>query len=348
MKILMMGLGSIGQRHVRNIKEIFGDEAELIAYRSVGNKRLITEKLGVLEDKNVEDEYKIVSYTDMDEALAQKPEVAFITNVTAKHMECAIKAAKAGCNLMIEKPLSVDLSGVNELREIIKDKDLTVSVGFQNRYHPCIKVLKETVESGILGRIRYVSNEFSERLTTIHRYEDYRHTYMARRDLGGGPVLNLLIHDFDILQWIFGLPQSVSGKMMYGGDLEIDVEEGASAVFTFGEGKESFPVYTHTDFMQYPPVHTFKVVGEKGRIELDMNTSEYVIYCGDEIYKTEMFSDFRRNDMFLQEIKDYFESLKNQTEPKLDLESGINTLKMVEMLRKSDSEKREIKLSEIS
>ena len=61
-----------------------------------------------------------------------------------------------------------------------------------------------------------------------------------------------------------------------------------------------------------------------------------------------MFSDFRRNDMFLQEIKDYFESLKNQTEPKLDLESGINTLKMVEMLRKSDSEKREIKLSEIS
>ena len=79
-----------------------------------------------------------------------------------------------------------------------------------------------------------------------------------------------------------------------------------------------------------------------------MNSSEYVIYCGDEIYKTEMFSDFRRNDMFLQEIKDYFESLKNQTEPKLDLESGINTLKMVEMLRKSDSEKREIKLSEIS
>ena len=348
MKILMIGLGSIGQRHVRNIKEIFGDEAELIAYRNVGNKRLITEKLGVLEDKNVEDEYGIVSFTDLDEALAQKPDVAFITNVTAKHMECAIKAAKAGCNLMIEKPLSVDMSGTDKLREIIADKGLTVSVGFQNRYHPCIKVLKETVESGILGRIRYVSNEFSERLTTIHRYEDYRQTYMARRDLGGGPVLNLLIHDFDILQWIFGLPQSVSGKMMYGGDLEIDVEEGASAVFTFGEGKESFPVYTHTDFMQYPPVHTFKVVGEKGRIELDMNSSEYVIYCGDEINKTEIFSDFRRNDMFLQEIKDYFESLKNQTEPKLDLESGINTLKMVEMLRKSDSEKREIKLSEIS
>ena len=347
MKILMIGLGSIGQRHVRNIKKILGDDAELIAYRSVGKKRLITEKLGVLEDKSVEDEYGIVSYSDLDEALAQKPDVAFITNVTAKHMECAIKAARAGCNLMIEKPLSVDLSGIDRLREIIADKGLTVSVGFQNRYHPCVKVLKETVESGILGRIRYVSNEFSERLTTIHRYEDYRQTYMARRDLGGGPVLNLLIHDFDILQWLFGMPVSVSGKMMHGGNLEIDVEEGASAVFTFGRDKDWFPVYTHTDFMQYPPVHTFKAVGEKGRIEVNMNTAEYVIYCGDEIYKTDKFSDFRRNDMFLLEIKDYFESLTNHTEPKLNLESGIDTLKMVEMLRKSDLEKREIILSEI-
>ncbi|MBR1472362.1 MAG: Gfo/Idh/MocA family oxidoreductase [Lachnospiraceae bacterium] len=344
MKILMMGLGSIGQRHVRNIRKVLGEEAELLAYRARGAKMTFTDKLEIREGVDLEEEYRITSYTDLEEALAQKPEIAFVTNITAKHMECAIRAAKAGCHLLIEKPLAADLQGTEELARIVKEKQLTVFMGFQNRYHPCVEVLKETIGSGMLGRIAYVSCEFSERLTTMHRYEDYRQTYMARQDMGGGPVLNLQMHDLDILQWIFGVPQSVTAVLQRKSSLQIDVEESASAVFRAADG---FPVYTHTDFLQYPPVHCFKAAGTEGRIEVDLNTAEYAVWMGDERIRSGAFQEFQRNDMFVQELEDFLAAVQSGRAPKIGLQSGIDTLRMAMAIKRADAEGREVRLTEV-
>ena len=348
MKILMIGLGSIGQRHVRNIRQVLGDGAELLAYRVRGAKTTFTDKLQIREGVDLEQEYGITSYTDLNEALAQKPEIAFITNITSKHMECALQAAKAGCHLLIEKPLASDMEGVEELKALAAEKKLTVFMGFQNRYHPCVEVIKETVESGMLGKICYVDAEFSERLTTMHRYEDYRGTYMAQSVMGGGPVLNLQMHDLDILQWIFGVPKSVTAVMQKQSGLEIDVEESASAVFRCGDGENSFPIYTHTDFLQYPPVHRFKVVGEGGRLEVDLNSTEYAIWLGDERIRSGEYPDFARNSMFLRELEDFLAAVRGDREVKIGLQSGIDTLRMAMAIKKADAEKREVALYEIA
>ncbi len=348
MKILMIGLGSIGQRHVRNIRQVLGDGAELLAYRVRGAKTTFTDKLQIREGVDLEQEYGITSYTDLNEALAQKPEIAFITNITSKHMECALQAAKAGCHLLIEKPLASDMEGVEELKALAAEKKLTVFMGFQNRYHPCVEVIKETVESGMLGKICYVDAEFSERLTTMHRYEDYRGTYMAQSVMGGGPVLNLQMHDLDILQWIFGVPKSVTAVLQRQSGLEIDVEESASAVFRCGDGENSFPIYTHTDFLQYPPVHRFKVVGEGGRLEVDLNSTEYAIWLGDERIRSGEYPDFARNSMFLRELEDFLAAVRGDREVKIGLQSGIDTLRMAMAIKKADAEKREVALYEIA
>ena len=347
MKILMIGLGSIGQRHVRNIRQVLGDEAELLAYRVRGHKTTFTDKLQIREGVDLEQEYAITSFSDLDEALAQKPEIAFITNITSKHIECAIKAAKAGCHLLIEKPLGADMEGVAELQQIATEKKLAVFMGFQNRYHPCVEVMKETVESGMLGRIAYVEAEFSERLTTMHRYEDYRGTYMAQSVMGGGPVLNLQMHDLDILQWIFGVPKSVSAVLQKQSGLEIDVEESASAVFRCSRGEASFPIYTHTDFLQYPPVHRFKVVGDGGRLEVDLNSTEYAIWLGDERIRSGGYPEFARNEMFIQELKDFLAAVRDGRDVKIGLQAGIDTLRMALAIKQSDALQKEIKLSEI-
>ena len=347
MKILMIGLGSIGQRHVRNIRQVLGDGAELLAYRVRGAKTTFTDKLQIREGVDLEQEYGITSYSDLQEALAQKPEIAFITNITVKHMECALQAAKAGCHLLIEKPLASDMEGVAELKRLVAEEKLVAFMGFQNRYHPCVEVLKETVESGMLGKIAYVEAEFSERLTTMHRYEDYRDTYMAQSGMGGGPVLNLQMHDLDILQWIFGVPKSVTAVLQKNSTLEIDVEESASAVFRCGEGKNSFPIYTHTDFLQYPPVHRFKIVGEGGRVEADLNSTEYAVYLGDERIRSGEFPEFARNGMFVRELEDFLAAVRDGRETKIGLQNGIDTLRMAMAIKKADAEKREVELSEI-
>ena len=325
MKILMIGLGSIGQRHVRNIRRLYGNDVELIAFRSRGLKLTFNDDLTIREGAELETEYAITSYTDLGEALAQKPQVAFITNITAKHMEYALACAKAGCHLLIEKPLSDTLEGVEELERIASEKKLKIFMGFQNRYHPCVERMRECLASGEQGRLTSAFCEFSERVTTMHRYEDYSGTYMARKDMGGGPVLNLLMHDLDILCLLFGTPKSVSAQLGTDSTLQIDVEECAQAIIRFGRG---LPVFAHTDFLQYPPVHRFKIVGERGRIEADLNRVTVTKYIGDEAAQEWSDPSFARNDMFIRELKDFFGCIENDTEPAIPLKAGIDSLKL--------------------
>ena len=341
MKILITGLGSIGQRHVRNLRRLYGNEVELIAYRSRGLKTTFSDDLKIREGVDLEAEYGITAYYRLEEALAQKPEAAFITNITSRHMETALACAKAGCHMLIEKPLSHDMEGVEELERIAEEKGLKIFMGFQNRYHPSVQRMKESIESGELGNLVYGSCEFSERVITMHRYEDYRDTYMAQKKMGGGPVLNLQMHDLDMLQWILGKPAEVSAQIKYASGLEIDVEESAQAVFTYRGG---IPVYAHTDFIQYPPVHRFKMVGDHGRIEADLIAAETVKYIGDEpamIWKEE---DFIRNDMFIEELKDFFDCIKHDRESVIPLKAGIISLQMAVAMKKAAESKMTVKI----
>lgn len=339
-KILMIGLGSIGQRHVRNLRTLYGDGIELIAYRSRGLKTTFTDSLQIREGVDVEKEYRISAFTDLDEALAQKPDIAFITNVTAKHLSCARKAAEAGCHLFIEKPLGDVYSQeeIDGLRDVVREKKLVVYLGFQNRYHPCISRIRQVYDSGMLGEILFAETDFSERLTTMHTYEDYRQTYMANRALGGGPVLNLQMHDLDLLQWFFGMPEHVTGVLQKQSGIEIDVEESASAVLHFRRNDRVFTVQAHTDFLQFPPTHRIRIVGTEGRIEADLLTAKCRLRLGSEEEEERAYPDFVRNDMFLRELREFMDCVeRGDTKAPIGLEDGIRTLWIAEAIRTNGS-----------
>lgn len=190
MKILMIGLGSIGQRHLRNIKRVYGEEAQILAYRVRGLKRTFSDTMQIRENVSLEEEYNIKSFADLSKALLEKPDIAYITNITKSHIPCAIACAKAGCHLFLEKPISDSLDGIEELAKIVAEKKLKVFVGYQNRFHPGIQYLKQFLAEGSIGRILSVRSVVGERLTTMHTYENYKDTYMARKDMGGGVLLN--------------------------------------------------------------------------------------------------------------------------------------------------------------
>lgn len=334
MKILMIGLGSIGQRHLRNIKRLYKDDVEIIAYRVRGLARTFSDDMKIRENVSLEEEFNITSYSDLDEALAQKPDIAFITNITKSHIPCAIACAKVGCHIFLEKPISDSLEGIEELFSLMEEKKLKIFVGYQNRLHPGIQYLKECLGKEELGKVLAVRAEVGERLTTMHTYEDYRDTYMARKDMGGGVLLNQLIHELDYLYYLFGMPVSVYALGGIVGNLSVDVEDNLDAIYMMLGKKGSFPVSVHADFYQSPPSRYVKVVGERGQITVDLLKAT-VTKTVDDVTQTVAFEDFVRNDMFIEELKLFMECIANDTQPAITLNDGLSSLKMALAARKS-------------
>src|SRR5437016_6208860 len=113
MKVLLVGLGGIGQRHARNLRHLLGKSATLLAYRSRGLTHVITPELQSDESRDVEGELGIQSFTTLATALAERPRVAIICSPSSLHVEAAIACIRAGCDLFVEKPVSSSLQNVS-------------------------------------------------------------------------------------------------------------------------------------------------------------------------------------------------------------------------------------------
>ncbi|MCM1334913.1 MAG: Gfo/Idh/MocA family oxidoreductase [Bacteroides sp.] len=331
MKVLMIGLGSIGQRHLRNIRRLYGESAEIIAYRVRKLKTAFSDSMQIRENIDLEKEYHISAYTDLSEALAQKPNVAFICNVTSAHISCALEVAKRGCHLFLEKPISDSMDGVEELKRISEEKKIKVFVGFQNRYHPALLKAKEYIKSGRIGKIISAHAEVGERLATMHSYEDYRTTYMARSELGGGVILNQMIHEIDYLRYIFGEPDSI---FAFGNEesenLGIDVDDCCDAMLNF----QGIPISMHADFYQFPPERYLLVVGSLGKIKADLIKNRITLWEGDRITETD-FDSFSRNDMFVEELRLFMECIEKDGKPDITLHDGIAALEIALAAKRS-------------
>lgn len=346
-KVLFVGLGSAGQRHLRNLLELLGDHIEVMAYRYHKSERVFNSDMKVVADEGLAQKYRISEFDDYEKALDEKPDIVIIANPNNMHIPYALKAAERGIDLFIEKPLSVTLDMTDELADMIDRKHLVCQVGFQQRYHPCIRQAKEYLEEGKLGKIVSVNAEVGERISRMHSYEDYRGMVEARKDLGGGVVL-CQVHEIDYLLWLFGMPDSVVSVGGKRSDFEIDVEDTATTLFRYKQGEDEFAILLHQDFIQYPPSRKCKIIGTKGRIEMDLLNSRfcYVDYeteKGDE----EIFSDFNRNEMFIAELKNFLSCVESRKLPECDVRAARNRTKIGIAIKKSFADMREIKVSEV-
>ncbi len=143
MKILILGLGGIGQRHLRNLRKLRGDDLEILAYDPRPNPPVLTDQLKVEEGASLEKKYNLSIFPDIEQALAQKPQAAFVCNPTSLHITSALLAAQADCALFIEKPLSHNMEQVDELIDLVESRNLAAAVGYQMRFHPCLQRLHD-------------------------------------------------------------------------------------------------------------------------------------------------------------------------------------------------------------
>jgi len=221
-KFLIAGLGSIGRRHLRNLRAL-GQE-DIILYRT---------HQATLPDAELGD---LPTFTELSLALAEKPVGVIVANPTALHLEVAIAAAKAGAALLIEKPVSDGLAGLGELQSALIRSSKPAMVGFHFRFHPVLNQVKALLESGQLGKPLSARVNWGEYLPGWHPWEDYRRSYAARADLGGG-VVNTLSHPLDYLRWLLGEVESVSAWTGKLSALELDVEDHADILIHFAAGE---------------------------------------------------------------------------------------------------------------
>lgn len=340
-KVLIIGLGSAGQRHVRNLRRLLGSDVSFIAYRVKRLKRLFDDNLNVVEGQSVAEAYNIVEFDDLDKALEEKPDIVFIANPNSMHMACALKVAKSGVDIFLEKPVSNNMEGVDELINIVHEKKLVLYVGFQMRMHPCIVRLKQSIEKEVIGRVVSVDCHMGELLTGMHKYEDYRTMNESQTATGGGVVL-CQIHEIDYLYWLFGMPTEVYCIGNKYSDLEIDVEDSASTIWKYKNG-QGFSIMLHQDFLQKPPIRRCRVIGTEGQIEIDLLKNQFVLFGKDSIQE-ETFHEFSRNDMFMKELEIFLGYVKTRKPQTLTLEDGVCSLKIALAMKKSMSEGIPIKL----
>jgi predicted dehydrogenase len=325
MKALFVGLGSAGQRHMRNLERILGDKVAFSAYRMQGFDKVFDDDLSIVKGQTLQERFNLKEYSDFDAAIKEGVDAVFITNPNSMHMEYALRAARAGNNLFIEKPVSVSMDGADDLLDIVAKKRLVVYVGYQNRLHPCIKRLKQCMEAAELGDIVAVQSEIGELLTSMHRYQDYCTMIESNKALGGGVVKSQL-HELDYLCYLFGLPDEVYAIGGKRSRLEIDVEDCVATLCRYRGANGEFAVSVHQDFLQSPPVRTCRVIGTLGRAEVDLLKNTFDMW-GKEVEIHETYNDFSRNDMFLEEMRLFLNAIENRSGTFVSLKDGLESLR---------------------
>jgi predicted dehydrogenase len=328
-KILVAGLGSIGQRHVRNLRALLGEELELLAFRSRRTSPLIHADLSADPDTPLEEAYGLRAFDDLDAALAEQPDAVFVTNPNSLHVPVALAAARAGCHLFIEKPISHDLDGVPDLIAEIEARSLVCLVAYQFRFDPGFRLLRRLLDESALGTPIAANAVFGESLPGWHPYEDYRQFHVARSDQGGG-VLLAQIHDLDLVHALFGMPRRVfalGGKLSR---LELDVEDTASVLLDC-----RIPVHLHQDLVQRPKVRRYEVIGEDGTASWDQVAGTLVVRRPDRDDDVTSFAGLERNQLFLDELRHFLACLTGDERPVVDARAGAESLRIAVAAKQS-------------
>jgi predicted dehydrogenase len=328
MKILFCGLGSIGQRHLRNLRMLLGETVEILAYRSRRESPVLNPDMTAQEGVTLEEAYGIRSLANLDEALAQQPDAVFITNPNVFHLPVALAAARAGCHLFIEKPLSHSLESVDELIEVVDQKQLVAFVAYQFRFHPALRLLKSMIEDKRLGRLVAAHIVNGEYLPDWHPYEDYRKTHPIWRNLGGG-CLSIQTHELDYALWLFGIPNRVYAVGGHLSRLEGDGEDSVSALLQCQYNGRPLPVHIHLDYLQRPPQRICEVIGDAGKARYDYYANQ-VELCDTATKSQEIhrFDNFDRNQMFVDELNHFLACLRGDERPIVDLHEAARSLKI--------------------
>lgn len=308
MKILVIGFGSIGQRHYKNLRALGFDDVYVY---DVDGRKISDKDLKTIRDIRVE------TLTKFD--------VAFVCNPNNFHVTTAIKCAEAGCHLFIEKPLSHNLRGVQRLEHICQKRKLINMVACNMRFNLCLQFIKNYVVKNKLGDIYGIHHEFGYYLPYWRAKQNYKKNYAVKKKTGGGIILDD-IHEFDLLFWFNDFANVKTQSFIFGktSKLDIETEDNCIASFKFANNVLGS---VRCDYIQRHYSRNCKVVGEKGNLEWDFNENVVWLRMNKENKKLFTVDNGGTNDMYVDEIRYFLNCVKQKKSTFNDIKTSLKVLK---------------------
>ena len=302
MNILIVGLGSIGKKHVYAIKSL-NLVVKIYALRSNPNAPIFEDVINIFDIDTIDVKFKFV----------------IISNPTYLHFEYIKKLALKGIPLFIEKPAIHNLYNIEVLNKIIEDKKLITYVACNLRFHPCISFLKEKVQIDQLN-INEVNVYCGSYLPEWRSNKDYKSIYSSNADMGGGVHLDLF-HEIDYTTWLFGFPKKFSSLLRSVSTIEINSFDYANYILEYEK-------FTTSIVLNY---YRRKV---KREIELVLDTETLVVDLINNSIKSDkgntLFSDknFQLKHTYQSQLKYFIDSLNNDAPPMNSFSESIKNLKI--------------------
>jgi predicted dehydrogenase len=320
MNVLVIGYGSIGKRHVDNLLKMKEIDQVTVCSRHLDTFQSHPEKEKLTLVRSLEE----FSPTKNN---GRQFDFAIIANETYKHVETANILAESGIHLFIEKPISESVTKAISLKKIADNRNVKIFVAYNLRFLGIIQYIKNQINSGVIGSLHFAEIEVGQYLPSWRPLSDYRESYSARKELGGGAALDMS-HEIDYMRYLFGNP--VSWKIMKSkvSDLNINSEDLFKGIYRFSNG---FLCSVHTDYIRHNKKRGINIIGSKGTLKCDFIKKYIKIQKNSgEISLIEDTHLFDIDESYKSELNHFIECIDKDKTPQITLDDGIEVLKLIE------------------
>jgi predicted dehydrogenase len=293
-RVLIISLGSIGLRHLRNTRQLLPN-AKIAVYRQ-HNKN----GAPCPSDANL-------LFTCANDALNFSPHAVIIASPASEHLKNAEPFLKQGAALFIEKPLAASNQHVDHFLATAKAAKQYIMVGYILRFLPALHAIKKLLLSDQLGTVRTARIEVGQYLPDWRPDSDYRKGVSAQKKLGGGVLLELS-HELDYATWLFGIPDQLQCSAAHLSDLEIDVEDSAHIMMEYTASPSPKHVLVQLDFLQRTANMAVQIVGSEATLYANLITEKLWIVTpsSPEPVMVKFTPSTNGNEVYLRQFDHFF------------------------------------------
>ena len=334
-RILIVGMGSIGKRHIGIINKLFPDMS-----------------IAVFRHKKCSEQFKIAGIdccvSSIKDALKFKPQAAIVANPASHHLNTAVPLAKAGIHLLIEKPISITNEGLDNLINICNEKNIILMTGYNLRFLPSLQVFRRYLNEEKVGKSLSVRAEVGQYLPNWRNDSDYRNTVSAQKILGGGVLLELS-HEIDYLLWLFGRIDWVDAHISKQSNLEIDVEDTAHIILGFDKNSRDYQLTAslNLDFIRHDTTRSCTVIGDKGSLKWNgINGSVEIFKENGSQWETIFLDKPERNYTYEKEVQHFFKCIEKKEKPLIAGEEGKACIDVIDAIRNSSKNSKKVNLKQ--
>ena len=303
MRILILGLGGAGQRHLRLVLERF-PKAEIITVRHRGRLFEISDDLSADFETNIVKKYSLTVVPTLEDALSLAPAFAIIATPTSFHSEQAEEIVKSGISVLIEKPLGAASNAAKNLLEQAKKTGAYVQIGYMWRYHPAVKLISEYLKSELNGDLIKASVASLSYFPGWHKYEDFHELYAAQLSLGGG-VIPTESHELDLLCEFFGHPTKMRCIGSRDQEFNLDVIDSAQIELTFEVSGSQVDAEIELSFLSTRIQRTIEICSEKSKLVWDL-AGQTLVLSSENLEKNWSFSSVSSRSLQSAQLDSFY------------------------------------------